>query len=252
MNIGEYPGGNIGDVWCFTNADYIKLYKNDEFVSDFYPSDKYKYLPHPPILVNDFIGELIEKHEKFDKKTCAGIKECLQAVAKYGMDNLPPKYLLKLGTIALKNKLTMADATMFFGKYVTSWGGNTNVYRIDAIKDNEVVKSITKEPATSLELKVECERDTLIESKSYDVTEVKLKVVDQNNNIGKYYSEAIEVETNNNIELIGPSLVTFKSGQVSIYVKSIKEGKGLVTIKSDRFETQTINIDVKKEECKAI
>ena len=252
MNIGEYPGGNIGDVWCFTNADYIKLYKNDEFVADFYPSDKYKYLPHPPILVNDFIGELIEKHEKFDKKTCVGIKECLQAVAKYGMDNLPPKYLLKLGTIALKNKLTMADATMLYGKYVTSWGGNTNVYRIDAIKDNKVVKSITKEPATSLNLKVECERDTLIESKSYDVTEIKLKVVDQNNNIGKYYGEAIEVETNNNIELIGPHLVTFKSGQVSIYIKSIKEGKGLVTIKSDRFETQTINIDVKKEECKAI
>ncbi|MFI3202534.1 MAG: glycoside hydrolase family 2 TIM barrel-domain containing protein, partial [Eubacteriales bacterium] len=37
MNIGEYPGGNLSDVYAFTNADSVRLYKNHLFVKEFYP-----------------------------------------------------------------------------------------------------------------------------------------------------------------------------------------------------------------------
>ena len=35
MDIGDYPAGNIGDIWAFTNAEEVALYKNDRFVASF-------------------------------------------------------------------------------------------------------------------------------------------------------------------------------------------------------------------------
>ena len=54
--MGDYPKGNLNEVYVFTNVDYIKLYRNAKYVKTFYPSkNKYKYLKHPPIIIDDFI-----------------------------------------------------------------------------------------------------------------------------------------------------------------------------------------------------
>ena len=34
MDIGDYPAGTIGDVYVFTNADEVALYKNGDFVTN--------------------------------------------------------------------------------------------------------------------------------------------------------------------------------------------------------------------------
>lgn len=62
MDIGEHPGGNIGTVYAFTNADSVKVYKNDDYVKEFFP-DKihFPHMPHPPIAIDDLVGELMEK-----------------------------------------------------------------------------------------------------------------------------------------------------------------------------------------------
>ena len=48
MDIGDYPGSVIGDVWAFTNADEVRLYKNGEQLASFSGSP-YENLPHGPI-----------------------------------------------------------------------------------------------------------------------------------------------------------------------------------------------------------
>ena len=48
MDIGDYPASVIGDVWLFTNADSVKLYKNDQFVAEF-SDTPFKNLPHGPM-----------------------------------------------------------------------------------------------------------------------------------------------------------------------------------------------------------
>ena len=35
MDIGEHPGCHRGAVWIFTNADSVRMYKNDSFVKEF-------------------------------------------------------------------------------------------------------------------------------------------------------------------------------------------------------------------------
>ena len=58
MDIGEHPESRWGDVYIFTNADSVRMYKNDRFVHEYKRSDSsWGHLSHGPILINDFIGD---------------------------------------------------------------------------------------------------------------------------------------------------------------------------------------------------
>lgn len=50
MTPGDYPGAVPGKVWVFTNADFVRLYRNGAVIGDFYPDrEHFGHLPHPPI-----------------------------------------------------------------------------------------------------------------------------------------------------------------------------------------------------------
>ncbi len=66
MDIGDYAAGNLGQVYVFSNADEVALYKNDLFVSKLSRGDR-KGLPHGPLSLDDTIGELLETQEGFEK-----------------------------------------------------------------------------------------------------------------------------------------------------------------------------------------
>ena len=61
MDIGEHPGSNLGDVYIFTNADSVRMYKNGNFIRECVPNrtrrGRYSHMAHPPILMDDFIGD---------------------------------------------------------------------------------------------------------------------------------------------------------------------------------------------------
>ena len=62
MDIGEHPGSNRGDVYILTNADSVKMYKNGRFIKEYKDSDSpYKNLKHGPIIIDDYIGDTLEK-----------------------------------------------------------------------------------------------------------------------------------------------------------------------------------------------
>ena len=57
MEIGEYPGSTIGTTYIFTNADSVKMYKNNKFIKEFKESN-YPYLKHGPLPIDDLVGNL--------------------------------------------------------------------------------------------------------------------------------------------------------------------------------------------------
>lgn len=245
MDIGDYPAGNIGSVLAFTNADSIKLYKNNQFVKEFYPSEEYKYLKHPPILIDDFIGQLIEMNEGFDLKTCNKIKECLLAVAKYGLDNIPFKYKFKLLTLMLKDKrFTMSYATELYNKYISGWGQDNSGYRFEAIKNGEVIKEVIKKPGETIKYDVKVSSNKLKEDKSYDVASINIRVVDENNNLATYFMDSIELSKTGPIEIIGTKIISLKGGQFGTYVKTTgKAGKATLTLKNPKLGNYTIRFE---------
>lgn len=69
-------------------------------------------LPHPPFVMDDTIGELLETQEHFSpsKQRCA---DCLLAAGKYGLAGLPLAYKVKFGWCMLRYKMPLRTAWPF-------------------------------------------------------------------------------------------------------------------------------------------
>ena len=221
MDIGEHPAGDIGSVYVFTNADSVRLFKNGLLVKEFYPdSESYPALPHPPVVIDDFIGDLLETQESFDVKTAGQLKECLYAVAKYGTSALPPKYLFKLGKLMLLKGLKFSDGVELYGKYVSNWGGEATEWRFDAVKNGEVVKSVIKKPGQKAHIEVEVSSTELYEGDTYDVAAVRIYARDELGNSAVYYQEPVILSCSDGLEIIGPHVISLKGGCGGTYVKT--------------------------------
>ena len=241
MDIGEYAGGHFNRVYAFTNADSVKLYKNNEFIREFFPDRKdYAFLRHPPVVIDDFIGCLIEHHEKYTHEQAEQIKLVLRAFTEYGMNSLPFRIRLRVLKLMIFDHLTLPEGTRLYYTYLANWGEEATAYRFEAIRDGKVFRTIIKSPVTShhLELCVgageKADADgyySMTEGNTYDAESVRIRMVDQNGNVMPYFSEPVNFVCSGCIELIGPAIMSLKGGMGGTYVRtSGVAGKGLLRI----------------------
>lgn len=242
MDIGEHPGCNRGDTWIFSNADSVKMYKNDRFIKEYFKSDSpYRNLTHGPIRIDDYIGSAVDEGETGSRRLKKNMKDALNAVALYGLNRLPLKYLFKIAGVAIAKHYNFSDAGNLYNKYVGDWGGKSTVYRFDAIKDGKVAKTLVKAPMHSVSLEALCNSDRLIEGKTYDVAAVRIRAVDENGNVIPFFNEPVTLECSGSIEIIGPKVISLKGGMFGTYVKSIGEaGEGTLTIRNPQCENVTL------------
>lgn len=245
MDIGEHPASNRGPTYIFTNADSVRMYKNDKFIKEYYPKDsKYKNLPNGPILIDDFIGEEIHKNEKFPAKQADLYKKGLNYVAVYGYD-VPLRIKLTYLRLMLQYHMKPEDGVKMYNKYVGDWGGSSTCYRFEAIVDGKVVKIITKEPMHNMHIEAKVDHKKLVEKNTYDVAEVRLRALDENDNQMFFYHDSISVEVEGPIELIGPSVLPFRGGMTGLYVKTIGEsGLAKIRLKNEQLEEIVIDLEV--------
>lgn len=221
MDIGEHPAGDIGRVYVFTNADCVRLYKDGVFVREFAPSrEEYPALPHPPVIIDDFIGELLITQEGFDEKTAAAVKECLLAVAKLGPSSLPPKILAKFARLMLLKGFKFSDGVELYGKYIGNWGGEATKWRFDAVKGGKLICSVTRSPGQRVHLEVSTSKTKLFEGDTYDAAAVRIRAVDEHGNLAPYWQEPVILKCSGPIMLIGPEIISLKGGSGGCYVKT--------------------------------
>lgn len=221
MDIGEHPAGDIGRVYVFTNADCVRLYKDGVFVREFAPSrEEYPALPHPPVIIDDFIGELLITQEGFDEKTAAAVKECLLAVAKFGPSSLPPKILAKFARLMLLKGFKFSDGVELYGKYIGNWGGEATKWRFDAVKGGKLICSVTRSPGQRVHLEVSTSKTKLCEGDTYDAAAVRIRAVDEHGNLAPYWQESVILKCSGPIMLIGPEIISLKGGSGGCYVKT--------------------------------
>ncbi len=253
MDIGEHPGCNRGLTYILTNADAVRMYKNGTFIKEYKPSDSpFKHLKHGPIVIDDFIGDEIAKHEKFKKHQAEVVKNCLNETALYGYRPTKKVIWNALQAILLYH-MSFGDAYSLFGKYIGDWGGTSTEYRFEAIKDGQVVKTMVKCPMTKTKLVALPNTSELKETSSYDVMEVRLYMKDENENLLSFYNDSVVVSTEGPIELIGPSVVGLQGGMAGIYVKTIGEcGKASITVTSTSGEKVDLAFEVTADKCEQI
>ena len=251
MDIGEHPACIKGDIWAFTNADSLRVYKNDRLITEYSSAHKnqFRYLLHSPILIDDFIGDSLEKGEKLKPRQVKLLKEVLNYIARHGYGKLPFRILWKAAQCILLYGMKYNDIVDLYTKYAGDWGGVSTVYRFDAIMDGRVVKSVTKAPMSKAKLKIKAYKTTLIEGDSYDVGVLQIYAVDENDNILHFASEPVKVAVNGPLEIIGPDTIALRGGMSGVYLKTVgKTGEATVTLESEHFGKTNIYFVIKEKE----
>ena len=240
MDIGDYPGGQIGDIYVFTNADAVSLYKNGNFVTTLRDGG-WKGLAHGPMLLNDTIGCLLETQEGFDKKKSDLLRECLLAVQKKGLAGMNPGDMAKMGYGMVKYGMNFQDAVELYGKYIGNWGGEATQWRLDAEKNGEVVASVTCCPSAKLHLEVTPSHTKLREGDTYDMAAVRIRVLDEYGNGAPYAQLPVQFGLEGPAELVGPKVVTAEGGMTGTYVKTVgAPGEVKLTITTAQTEPVTV------------
>ena len=240
MDIGDYPGGQIGPVYLFTNADEVDLYRNDAYVGSLKPK-ALTGLPHEPVLLEDTVGQLLETQEGFKPGKAAAVRKALGAMAHYGPAGLPFKEKLRLGWIMFRYRLKYEDGVRLYGKYVGGWGGAMSSWRFEGKKDGEVVSRVEKRPGHKLHLEARASKVVLREGDGYDMAAMRIRVLDDAGNVASYAQLPIEISPEGPLVLAGPALITAEGGMSGTYVKTTGEkGKALLRLSSPGLETVTV------------
>ena len=234
MDIGEHPGCNRGNIYILSNADSVKMYKNDRFIKEYLPEmSPYKHLKHGPILIDDFIGDSLAQNERFRPKHAKEITDAMNLVARGSLNHIPKRLYLTALKLLLIYHIDFAEVTRLYTKYIGDWGGTATTYRFDAIKDGKVVKSVTKKPVREIRLEAEADHTILTEQHTYDVALVRIRAVDDHGNVLPFYQEPVRLITEGDISIIGPDTIALQGGMGGTYVKSTgRSGRGALLLQS--------------------
>ncbi|WP_128101988.1 glycoside hydrolase family 2 TIM barrel-domain containing protein [Paenibacillus sp. DCT19] len=245
MHIGDYPGGAVGENYIFTNADQVRLYKNDIMIREFEPvNQKYRYLPHPPIEFYDTVGNVIEEGEKYSRKKADAIKESLLAIQRFGTA-LPVKYIFKAVWVMCRHLVSPITFYRLFFKYIENWGASAPVYRFEAVKKGKVVAEVVKSSNASIHVETTVSAAELVEADTYDMASVRIRVADANNNNATYSHLPLFLKAEGAIEIVGPDCVVAEGGMCGTYIKTHgTAGEGTLTITSNQTEPVQLSFNV--------
>ena len=244
MRPGDFKEATYQDIYIATNVDRVDLYKNDELVAKFYPKkDKFKYLQHPPILIDDVLGATFND-ERFTPKERIQIAQAFSFGGIYGYSHIKLKHKLLLLKMLTKYHLKNDDVTDIWNNHISTWGGYAKTFTFRGIKDGQEVISKRIAPSYDFHYEYQYDRNELVETDTYDVLPIIIKFVDPDGNVMPYANKPIQVKAEGNVSILGPELQNLLGGQITIYVRSLKKGKGKVVI-SNEMETKEIELTVK-------
>jgi beta-galactosidase len=245
MIMGEYPASALPPTTIYTNCDYIKVYKNDEYIDTYYSAwDDYPNAPYAPVIIDDYIADRIHRGETYPKKVADMLKTVLLAYVKYGM-KLTPKAKLNIVKLGLGHGIKIKELMQLFGKYIGDWGTKGSRYRFEGYQDDQLVVAVTRGSSQQANLVATVDSATLVHGDTYDVTRILVKLVDEFGNDLPYATASFHIETSEHLQVVGPTIQSLIGGSIGVYVKTTGViGKGTVLLVPDRGEQLHLAIEI--------
>ena len=247
MDIGDYPAGNLGGIWAFTNAEEVALYKNDQFVAAF-RTKGWDGLPHGPVAIDDTIGELLETQERFPHDKAELLRKCLISAGKHGLAGMPAADKARMAWAMARYRLTMDDGVALFGKYVGNWGGAATRWRFDARTGGETVASVTRASGGTLRMEVRVSHTALCEGDTWDAAAVRVRILDEYGTPAPYAQLPVRFSLTGAAALIGPDTVTAEGGMTGTYVRTVGEsGEAILRISADGLPEEEVRFSIQAQ-----
>ena len=245
---GERDAAGTVPIEVYTNCDAVDLYRAGERVGRFLPDrEAYPHLEHPPVLINDLIGDRIDR-EGFSGDD----KEVFLSLAAKAMAQGGAKlsFLDKLRFIRLSSRRRMSfkDAEALVMKYGLAWGQPGDVFEIVGILGGvEAARRTFSANSSASRLEVAADSPILwaVPGDEWDATRLTARLLDQYGNICRFAFEPLRVEVSGQGRLVGPSEISLMGGATAFWIASLgMEGKIRIKVSCGRFGTQTISLKV--------
>ena len=186
--------------------------------------------------------------EGFTYQQSEAVKHILNSVASQGLSHLPVSAFVKMPQLILKYKMTVEQVTALYTKYIGNWGESAIEYRFDAIKDDQVVKSVTRAPMKKAILDVKADHVNLIENHTYDVALVQIKMLSEYGHVLNFSHQPVLLETQGPIEIIGPKNISLHGGMFGTYVKTTgNAGLAKLTVRDSLGNEKVIEFKITQE-----
>ena len=220
MALGDHPGGFAGACWAFTNAESLRLYRDNDFVAEFTPDRRGRFaaLPHPPIEIHDFVGLLLEKYEGLDRTAAPQVAAILNEMRRDAME-LSPLSRARMYSL----RLSWNELVQLYYKYIGVLGSPAAVYRFEAVWHGRAVRTVVKEPVQSVRLECTVHNPILTDGPTWDCAAVSLRAIDQNGNLLPYCGEAVQLSAEGPLRILGPSVVPLRGGMAGTYLATTGE-----------------------------
>ncbi len=247
MHQGESDGSMVDCVYVFTNCDSVRFYKNGEHIGTHRPErEAFPNLPHPPVVITDFIGDLMMRNEGYSRPDAERIKRVFAAITRYGDKLLPLRYKISMGYAMLKHRMSYDGAVDLYLRYVAGWGTESTEYLFEGYIKDELVCSAKRGASASAGLRLTPDTLELVEGDTYDVCRVAVEHIDCFGAVMPYSAEAVRVSVSGAGERIGPELLPLQGGSAAFWVKTTGEGEIRVTVESGRFGRQELMLHVSR------
>ena len=250
MALGDLPGGIPVACWVFTNAESVRLYRDNDFVAEFAPDRRGRFaaLPPPPIEIQDFVGSLLEKYEGLDRAAAPQVAAILNEMRRDAMELSP---LSRARMLSLR--LSAQELLRMYYKYIGVLGSPTSVYRFEAVWHGRAVKTVIREPVQSVRLECTVHNPILTDGPTWDCAAVSLRAIDQNGNLLPYCSEAVQLSVEGPVEILGPSVVPLRGGMAGTYLATTGEtGRAVLHCKMEgALDTEAVLTIRCREESRA-
>lgn len=249
MHIGDYPAGSLGVNVVFTNADAVRYYKGDRLIREFpVRSRRWKALAHPPVEINDTIGDALARGEGWKEKKAEAFKRSLFDVQVYGL-KMPVGRIIKTLGRMLRWGVGPARLVKLYLKYAENWGTRSPVTRFEAVKEGRVVATVLKAPSSELHLEAATSHTALVDADTYDLALVRLRVVDQWGNTAPYAQLPLELSVEGPADLVGPKLITAEGGMTGTLVRTRgRSGTVSLTIRSPQTPDYIVKFTVERRQ----
>ena len=160
---------------------------------------------------------------------------------------MPLKDKLRMAWCMVRYKMSFQDGYDLYGKYVGNWGGESTVWRFDALKGGKTVASATKCPSAKLHLEVKPSHTDLTEGEVYDMAAVRIRLLDEYNNLVPYALLPVALSVTGEAAIVGPTSATLEGGGTGVYIRTTgKEGTAALTVSAAGIEPVNIEFKIKK------
>jgi beta-galactosidase len=248
MNIGEYPEALLPPAMVLTNAEFVRVYKNDELIGDFYPDKKhFSHLPHPPVVIKSYISSELDQDKRFTTRDQKTLKNILNYAGTHGANRLSIIHQLKMAFLMTKYHLKHADLVDLWNKYVSNWGSDKVIYRFVGYQDNAPIISKEYGPSLSFHIALTPSKTELKADSTYDMVLVRVELLDQFNNRVSYAFNSLHIKTSNNIILLSLKADGLVGGATSIIIRNAngKKGVGYLQVEIPYYGSQKIEFEIK-------